>query len=99
MKRLVTAFVLLAAASIGAIAKACPVPSYWRNHRGSEMKIYSIDALGNFKGISSITMAALPARTHHSIWLEEKSMATSRSPSCGPRLPKLQFPDNLARPH
>jgi hypothetical protein len=51
MKRLVTALVIVIAASVGAIAQTFPVPSYWTNQRGSEMKIYWIDAQGMFRGV------------------------------------------------
>jgi len=51
MKRLVTALSIVVATSVSAFAQSLPVPSYWRNQRGSEMKIYAIDAKGNFKGI------------------------------------------------
>ena len=37
--------------TVAASAQALPVPSYWKNQRGSEMKIYSIDADGNFRGV------------------------------------------------
>jgi Avidin family len=49
--RFVAATALLVAATIAAFAQSLPVPSYWLNQRGSEMKLYSIDPQGNFLGI------------------------------------------------
>jgi len=52
MYRLFTALLLLVAATTTTFAQSLlPVPSYWTNQRGSEMKIYDIDAQGNFKGV------------------------------------------------
>jgi hypothetical protein len=51
MQRLVTALLIVVATSASAFAQSLPVPSYWRSQRGSEMKIYTIDAQGIFKGI------------------------------------------------
>jgi hypothetical protein len=49
--RFVAVIALLAAATITAFAQSLPVPSYWLNQRGSEMKLYSIDPQGNFVGV------------------------------------------------
>ena len=49
--RFVAATALLVAATFAAFAQSLPVPSYWLNQRGSEMKLYSIDAQGNFIGV------------------------------------------------
>jgi hypothetical protein len=51
MFRLFTALFLLAAASVGAHAQSLQVPSYWQNQRGSELKLYSIDAQGKLTGV------------------------------------------------
>jgi hypothetical protein len=51
MKRLVTALVLVVAASVSAFAQGLPVPSGWQNQRGSDMKLYSITPTGDFTGI------------------------------------------------
>ncbi|MGA7233844.1 MAG: avidin/streptavidin family protein [Xanthobacteraceae bacterium] len=51
MKRLVTALVLIVATSVGAFAQSLPVPSYWLNQRGSEMKLYAITPSGDFTGV------------------------------------------------
>ena len=51
MYRLVAALFLLTAATVSATAQNLPVPSYWLNHRGSEMKLYNIDAQGKFLGV------------------------------------------------
>jgi Avidin family len=51
MQRLVTALLIVVAMSASAFAQSLPVPSYWRSQRGSEMKIYTVDAQGIFKGI------------------------------------------------
>jgi Avidin family len=49
--RFVAAIALLAAGTIAVFAQSLPVPSYWLNQRGSEMKLYSIDPQGNFVGV------------------------------------------------
>jgi Avidin family len=49
--RFVATIALLAAATIAAFAQSLPVPSYWLNQRGSEMKLYAIDPQGNFLGV------------------------------------------------
>ena len=51
MYRLVAALFLLTAATVSATAQSLPVPSYWLNQRGSEMKLYNIDAQGKFLGV------------------------------------------------
>jgi len=51
MYRLVAALFLLTAATVSATAQNLPVPSYWLNQRGSEMKLYNIDAQGKFLGV------------------------------------------------
>jgi hypothetical protein len=51
VQRLVTALLIVVATSASAFAQSLPVPSYWRSQRGSEMKIFTIDAQGIFKGI------------------------------------------------
>ncbi len=51
MYRLVAALFLLTAATVSATAQNLPVPSYWLNQRGSQMKLYNIDAQGKFLGV------------------------------------------------
>lgn len=51
MYRLVLALTLVVAATVGASAQGLPVPSYWLNQRGSEMKLYAIDHQGTFQGV------------------------------------------------
>ena len=51
MYRLVVALFLLTVATVSATAQNLPVPSYWLNQRGSEMKLYNIDAQGKFLGV------------------------------------------------
>jgi Avidin family len=51
MKRLVTALLIVVATSVSAFAQSFPVPSYWINQRGSEMKIFWISAQGIFRGV------------------------------------------------
>jgi Avidin family len=51
MYRSVTAFLFLLVATVGAFAQSLPVPSYWTNQRGSQMKLYYMDAQGNFTGV------------------------------------------------
>ncbi len=51
MFRLFTALFLLVAASVGAHAQSFPVPSYWKDQRGAEMKFYKIDAQGKLTGV------------------------------------------------
>ena len=51
MRRLFSALLLVVATTLSASAQSLPVPSYWLNQRGSEMKLYSVDAGGNFKGV------------------------------------------------
>jgi len=51
MKRLVTALVFVVVTSVSALAQSLPVPSYWTNQRGSEMKLYNLDSLGVFHGV------------------------------------------------
>lgn len=51
MKRLVTALLFVVASSVGVLAQSLPVPSYWLNQRGSEMKLYSINPQGMFNGV------------------------------------------------
>ena len=51
MYRFVTALLFLVAATVSAMAQSLPVPSYWQNQRGSYMKLYSMDAQGNFIGV------------------------------------------------
>ena len=51
MYRFVFTSLLLIAATISASAHGLPVPSYWLNQHGSETKLYSMHADGNFKGI------------------------------------------------
>jgi hypothetical protein len=62
MRRFVTALVLVVVTSVSALAQALPVPSYWLNQRGSEMKLFDIDPLGVFRGAPR----ALPVKTRHS---------------------------------
>jgi hypothetical protein len=50
MHRLAAALLLLAVTPVAAFAQALPVPSYWVNQRDSEMKLFSMDAKGAFKG-------------------------------------------------
>jgi hypothetical protein len=49
--RVTVTIALLVAATIAACAQSLPVPSYWLNQRGSEMKLYTIDGQGNFVGV------------------------------------------------
>ena len=51
MYRLVLALTLLVAATVSASAQGLPVPSYWLNQRGSEMKLYAINPQGTFQGV------------------------------------------------
>jgi hypothetical protein len=51
MQRFVLTFVLLAAAGVSAFAQGLPPYSYWKNQRGSEMKIFAVDPQGNFTGL------------------------------------------------
>lgn len=48
--RLVAGLFLLVVANVSAFAQGLPAPSYWKNQRGSEMKISAIDVRGNFVG-------------------------------------------------
>jgi Avidin family len=50
MKRLFAALLLVVATSVSAFAESLPVPSYWLNQRGSEMKLYAIDG-DHFHGV------------------------------------------------
>ena len=58
MYRLVTASLLFVVPSVGAFADNLPIPSYWTSRRG-EMKIYSIDAGGNFTGMYASRAAGI----------------------------------------
>jgi len=49
--RCIAAVALLVATTITVFAQSFPVPSYWLNQRGSEMKLYAIDPQGNFTGV------------------------------------------------
>jgi hypothetical protein len=51
MLRFILAFFLFAGTSVGAFAQSLPVPSYWLNQRGSEMKLYAMGPQGNFTGV------------------------------------------------
>jgi hypothetical protein len=51
MKRFVTAFLFVVAASVGAFAQSLPIPSGWENQRTSIMKLYSISPSGDFSGV------------------------------------------------
>jgi len=51
MKRVVTALIFVVATSVSAFAQSLPVPSYWLNQRGSEMKLYTITPTGDFTGL------------------------------------------------
>ncbi len=51
MYRSVIALLFLVAATLSASAQQLPVPSYWLNQHGSNMKLYSMDADGTFKGV------------------------------------------------
>jgi hypothetical protein len=51
MYRLFLALTLLVAAAVSASAQGLPVPSYWLNQRGSEMKLYAINPEGTFQGV------------------------------------------------
>jgi len=51
MYRLITALFVLVAVTVSASAQSLPVPSYWLNQRGSEVKLYNIDAQGHFLGV------------------------------------------------
>ena len=52
MYRLVTVLFFSFAATVSALAQSSlPVPSFWTNQRGSEMKLYSMDAQGNLSGV------------------------------------------------
>ena len=51
MYRSVIALLFLAAATIDATAQNLPVPSYWLNQHGSNMKLYRLHADGRFKGL------------------------------------------------
>ena len=53
MNRVIAALFVLGVTSVSAFAQSLPVPSYWKNRRGSEMKIYAIAPDGSFKGVSS----------------------------------------------
>jgi hypothetical protein len=50
-RRFVAALLLVVTATVSASAQSLPVPSYWTNQRGSEMKLYNIDPQGNFDGV------------------------------------------------
>jgi hypothetical protein len=50
MYRLIVVFALLIMGTVRASAQSLPVPSYWLNQRGSEMKLYQIDPDGSLKG-------------------------------------------------
>jgi Avidin family len=51
MSRLVTALLLVVAATVSVFAQSLPVPSYWTNQRQSQMKLYYMDPQGNFTGV------------------------------------------------
>ena len=51
MYRAVIALLLLVSATLSTSAQYLPVASYWLNQHGSNMKLYSMDAAGNFKGV------------------------------------------------
>ena len=53
MYRFILALFLFSGASATAFAQSLPVPSYWLNQRGSEMKLYLTipPSLGNFDGV------------------------------------------------
>jgi avidin family protein len=53
MSRFILALLLFVGASASAFAQSVPVPSYWLNQRGSEMKLYPTVPpwLGSFNGI------------------------------------------------
>src|SRR5271163_1598080 len=51
MNRLVIAFLVLVATSVSAFAQGLPIPSYWLNQRGSEMKLYAMEPNGTFTGV------------------------------------------------
>lgn len=51
MYRLLAALSFLIAATLTASAHGLPVPSYWLNQRGSEMKLYQMDAGGTVRGV------------------------------------------------
>ena len=53
MNRVIAALFVLVVTSVSAFAQSLPVPSYRKNQRGSEMKIYAIAPDGSFKGVSS----------------------------------------------
>jgi hypothetical protein len=50
MYRFIAAVLLLFIPSISAFAQGLPVPSYWKNQRGSEMSLVNIDPKGAFTG-------------------------------------------------
>jgi len=53
MFRFILAFLMLAGANVSAFAQSLPVPSYWLNQRGSELKLYptSPPSPDNFDGV------------------------------------------------
>jgi hypothetical protein len=51
MSRIVAALIFVIVTSSVALADGLPIPSYWLNQRGSEMKLFSSDAQGNFGGV------------------------------------------------
>jgi hypothetical protein len=51
MHRLLTTLLVLVISGVSASAQSLPVPSYWKNQRGSEMKLYEMATDGTFKGI------------------------------------------------
>jgi hypothetical protein len=53
MLRFILAFFVFAGASVSAFAQSLPVPSYWLNQRGSEMKLFATTPPSptNFAGV------------------------------------------------
>ncbi len=53
MFRFIVGFLVFAGASVSAFAQSLPIPSYWLNQRGSEMKLYPVNppSPGSFTGV------------------------------------------------
>lgn len=51
MRRTIVTLLLLAFAQASAFAQGLPPYSYWKNQRGSEMKIFAVGPQGNFTGL------------------------------------------------
>jgi hypothetical protein len=51
MFRFILGFLLSACVSVSAFAQNLPIPSFWLNQRGSELKLYPATQPGSFDGV------------------------------------------------